>query len=142
MSTANFGGAYSKGIFPPENAFAPRIIPALVAEGLEWVLVDNIHFERAAANYPYSSAGNDGADGDPDLDGYANAEEFINGTSPNSAGSGFASQVSHLRITFRIVAGHPFPMNRTGPSQRMFKRLVVVSIRFANARRGSTKRNR
>lgn len=53
-----FGGAYSKGIFPPENAFTPRMIPALVAEGLEWVLVDNAHFDRAATGYPYSTGGN------------------------------------------------------------------------------------
>lgn len=53
-----FGGAYSKGIFPPENAFVPRMIPALAAEGLDWVLVDNIHFERAAANYPFNTGGN------------------------------------------------------------------------------------
>ncbi len=49
---------YSKGIFPPENAFSERIIPALVAEGLEWALVDNIHFDRATQNYPYTSASN------------------------------------------------------------------------------------
>ncbi|MCF8261237.1 MAG: T9SS type A sorting domain-containing protein [Melioribacteraceae bacterium] len=55
----NFGmNEYSKGIFPPENAFAPVMIPALVDEGLEWVLVDNIHFERAAKGYPFSTGGN------------------------------------------------------------------------------------
>lgn len=51
-------GAYSKGIFPPENAFTPRMIPSLVAEGLEWVLVDNVHFDRAAQGYPFSTGGN------------------------------------------------------------------------------------
>ncbi|MCX8056692.1 MAG: T9SS type A sorting domain-containing protein [Ignavibacteria bacterium] len=54
----NFPGQYSKGIFPPENAFSTRIIPALVDEGLKWVLVDNIHFDRACVGYPYSTAGN------------------------------------------------------------------------------------
>ncbi len=54
----NFQGTYSKGIFPPENAFSPRMIPALVAEGFQWVLVDNIHFERACENYPYNTGGN------------------------------------------------------------------------------------
>lgn len=54
----NFPGSYSKGIFPPENAFALRMIPALVDEGLEWVLVDNIHFDRAAQGYPFSTGGN------------------------------------------------------------------------------------
>ncbi len=55
---ASFGGTYSKGIFPPENAFSPRMIPALVDEGLEWVLVDNIHFDRSAKNYPFNTGGN------------------------------------------------------------------------------------
>lgn len=56
--SANFPGNYSKGIFPPENAFTPRMIPSLRAEGIDWVLVDNIHFERACIGYPYSPAGN------------------------------------------------------------------------------------
>ncbi|MDR9416812.1 MAG: hypothetical protein RI564_11040, partial [Gracilimonas sp.] len=47
-----FEGEYSKGVFPPETAFSPRIIPPLVEEGFEWVLVDNLHFERAAAGAP------------------------------------------------------------------------------------------
>jgi len=54
----NFSGNYSKGIFPPENAFAPHMIPALADEGIEWVLVDNIHFDRAAQNYPFNTGGN------------------------------------------------------------------------------------
>ena len=44
---------YSKGIFPPENAFADWMIPALVDENLEWVMVDNIHFNRACQGYPW-----------------------------------------------------------------------------------------
>ena len=54
----NFGVSYSKGTFPPENAFSPRMIPALADEGLEWALVDNVHFERAVKGYPYSKSGN------------------------------------------------------------------------------------
>lgn len=57
-STAEFGGAYSRGIFPPENAFTPRMIPALRAEGLDWVMVDNVHFDRATQGYPFSTSGN------------------------------------------------------------------------------------
>lgn len=45
--------SYSKGIFPPENAFADWMIPALVDEGLEWAFVDNIHFNRACQGYPW-----------------------------------------------------------------------------------------
>lgn len=53
---ANFPGmSYSKGIFPPENAFEEHMIPALVNQGIEWALVDNSHFDRAAASYPWSN---------------------------------------------------------------------------------------
>ncbi|MBI2418632.1 MAG: T9SS type A sorting domain-containing protein [Ignavibacteriales bacterium] len=56
--TQNFPGTYSKGMFPPENAFTNRMIPALVAEGIEWILVDNVHFDRACVGYPFSTVGN------------------------------------------------------------------------------------
>ncbi|MBX7245082.1 MAG: hypothetical protein K1X53_06265 [Candidatus Sumerlaeaceae bacterium] len=52
------GYSYSKGMFPAENAFAERMIPALVAEGIDWVMVDNIHFDRACVNYPHTNASN------------------------------------------------------------------------------------
>jgi len=55
--STNFGGAYSKGIFPPENAFADRMVPALADENIEWALVDNIHFDRAAGGYPWNKGG-------------------------------------------------------------------------------------
>lgn len=54
---ANFPGMpYSKGIFPPENAFESHMIPALVKEGLEWVMVDNMHFDRAAEGFGWMGA--------------------------------------------------------------------------------------
>lgn len=53
----NFPGMpYSKGIFPPENAFESHMIPALVKEGLEWVMVDNMHFDRAAEGFGWMGA--------------------------------------------------------------------------------------
>ncbi len=52
------GVPYSKGIFPPETAFSTRIIPALVAEGIEWSIVDSIHIERATKDYPHTDASN------------------------------------------------------------------------------------
>jgi len=56
VQSITFGaGAYSKGIFPPETAFAERIIPALVAEGIEWAIVDNVHFDRACEGYPHTN---------------------------------------------------------------------------------------
>ncbi|MBN2448510.1 MAG: hypothetical protein JXO22_17415 [Phycisphaerae bacterium] len=53
--TWNGGPTYSKGMFPAETAFSARMIPALVAEGIEWVLVDNIHFDRACVGYPQTN---------------------------------------------------------------------------------------
>ncbi len=53
LGTFGSQAGYSKGIFPPENAFAEWMIPALVDEGLQWVFVDNIHFSRACENYPW-----------------------------------------------------------------------------------------
>lgn len=47
---------YARGMFPAESAFSTRMIPALVAEGIEWVLVDNIHFDRACVGYPHTNA--------------------------------------------------------------------------------------
>jgi hypothetical protein len=50
------GGYYSKGFWPPECAFDVNMIPALVEEGLEWVIVDNGHFDRACQGYPWAPA--------------------------------------------------------------------------------------
>jgi hypothetical protein len=50
------GPAYSRGMFPAETAFSTRMIPALAAEGIEWSLVDNIHFDRACDGYPHTNA--------------------------------------------------------------------------------------
>ena len=55
----NFGCTipYSRGLFPPENAFGPEAIPGVLAGGVEWVMVDNIHLQRACLGYPWSSGG-------------------------------------------------------------------------------------
>ncbi|MEM8835514.1 MAG: dockerin type I domain-containing protein [Planctomycetota bacterium] len=57
-SQQTWGPDYSVGMFPPETAFHTRIIPALVAEGVDWVMVDNIHFDRACVGYPHTNASN------------------------------------------------------------------------------------
>jgi hypothetical protein len=55
---ANFPGMpYSKGIFPPENTFEEHMIPALKRSGLDWVMVDNIHFDRTCNSYPWGNGG-------------------------------------------------------------------------------------
>ena len=50
------GGGYSKGFFPPESSFALHMIPALVDQGIEWVLVDSGHIDRTLEDLPWSSA--------------------------------------------------------------------------------------
>ena len=50
------GGSYSKGFWPPECAFDVNMIPALADEGIEWVIVDNGHFDRACQGYPWAPA--------------------------------------------------------------------------------------
>jgi hypothetical protein len=56
----NFGTdvPYSRGMFPPECALHPAMVPALESAGIEWVLVDNIHLQRACQGYPWNSGGN------------------------------------------------------------------------------------
>ncbi|MHC4375214.1 MAG: hypothetical protein ACYS26_01320 [Planctomycetota bacterium] len=41
-----------KGFFPPETAFSERLIPSLVAAGVEWVFVSNEHLSRACPDFP------------------------------------------------------------------------------------------
>lgn len=58
MTQQTFGSnvPYSAGFFPAETAFSERMIPALAAEGFNWTLVDNIHFDRATKNYPHTNS--------------------------------------------------------------------------------------
>ena len=51
----NTGGDYSKGFWPPECAFDSSMVPALVAEGLDWVIVDNGHLFRTVSDFEWSS---------------------------------------------------------------------------------------
>jgi hypothetical protein len=52
-----FGGPRSKGFFPPEMAFSERMVPALKNVGVEWAMVDNLHFDRANQDYNNSQDG-------------------------------------------------------------------------------------
>lgn len=45
--------SYSKGYFPAETCFSERMIPALAGQGIEWVIVADVHLSRACENYPY-----------------------------------------------------------------------------------------
>jgi hypothetical protein len=47
--------AFSRGYFPAETCFSERMIPVLVEQGVEWVVVADIHLSRACADYPYQA---------------------------------------------------------------------------------------
>ncbi|MDD2238239.1 MAG: hypothetical protein PHG65_13625, partial [Kiritimatiellae bacterium] len=64
---------YSKGFWPPECAFEESLIPALVAEGLQWVIVDNGHLFRTVSDFEWSSASS----------AKPNAADMNNGSSTN-----------------------------------------------------------
>ncbi|MCP4594261.1 MAG: hypothetical protein GY842_26320, partial [bacterium] len=42
----------SRGLFPPEMAFSPRLIKILDQEGIDWVIVSGEHLSRACSNFP------------------------------------------------------------------------------------------
>jgi len=71
------GGQYSKGFWPPECAFAEWIIPALVAEGMEWVIVDNGHLFRTVPDFPW----NDGSSCRPNKADVLNPGSTVLGSS-------------------------------------------------------------
>ncbi len=49
------GGALSQGYFPAEMCFSERMIPALVAAGVAWAVVGDLHLARACGGYPYQA---------------------------------------------------------------------------------------
>eukprot|EP01094_Clydonella_sp_ATCC50884_P018066 TRINITY_DN3275_c0_g1_i1.p1 TRINITY_DN3275_c0_g1~~TRINITY_DN3275_c0_g1_i1.p1 ORF type:complete len:738 (-),score=134.45 TRINITY_DN3275_c0_g1_i1:204-2321(-) len=81
---------YSKGFFPAEMAFSERMIPTLVKNGIEWVMVPNNHFSRACKEYPYVPSGdnnnppNPADQVNPKQDNYFN-QSISRGCVPNNA---------------------------------------------------------
>jgi hypothetical protein len=47
--------SYAKGYFPAETCFSERMIPVLAGQGVEWVIVADIHISRACEDYPYAA---------------------------------------------------------------------------------------
>ena len=109
---------YSKGIFPAETAFSDRMIPALVAEGLEWAIVDNIHMDRATQNYPHTNASNLFA---------PNPADQIN---PDPAASGGAwVQLNNLWAPSKVSAPfsyQPHHVQYVDPSSGTVSKIVAV----------------
>ncbi len=112
------GPAYSHGMFPAETAFSERIIPALVAEGIEWVLADNIHFDRACVGYPHTTASN--------LFAPNRADQF----NPDPAASGGAwVQLNNLWAPSRVSAPfgyRPHYVQYVNPDTGAITRMIAV----------------
>ncbi|RMF84847.1 MAG: hypothetical protein D6744_02365 [Planctomycetota bacterium] len=118
QNTWSAGPVYSRGMFPAETAFAARMIPALVAEGVEWVIVDNIHFDRACVGYPHTNASNLFA---------PNPSDQIN---PDPAASGGAwVQLQNLWAPSRVSAPfgyQPHYAQHIDPDTGAATRIIVV----------------
>ena len=120
FTTRRFQGFhFSKGIFPPETAFSTRIIPALVAEGIEWAIADSIHFERATLGYPHSNESgifrpNRADQINPDLE--ASGSQWINL-------NGFMGTFSRPLPRF---AYRPHNVQHVDPETGQITRMVVV----------------
>ncbi len=112
------GATYSKGMFPAETAFSTRMIPWLAAEGIEWVIVDNIHFDRACVNYPHTNASNLFA---------PNAADQLN---PDpAAGGGAWVQLNNLWAPSRVSAPfgyQPHYAQHVDPQSGAVTKLAVV----------------
>ncbi|MEQ8850687.1 MAG: carbohydrate-binding protein [Phycisphaerales bacterium] len=112
--------SYSKGMFPAETAFSTRMIPALAAPGidLEWVLVDNIHMDRACVGYPHTNASNLYA---------PNAADQIN---PDPAQNGGAwVQLNNLWAPSKVSAPfgyRPHHVQHVDPETGAVSRIVAV----------------
>jgi len=109
---------YSRGMFPPETAFSVNIIPAFVAEGVDWVLVDNIHFDRACVGYPHTDATGIAA---------PNRADQVN---PDpAAGGGAWVQLNNLWAPSRVSAPfgyRPHHVQHVDPSTGQLTRIVAV----------------
>ena len=78
------GGDHSKGFWPIECAFSTHMIPTLVDEGYEWVIVANSHLARTCANYlDEAPRGTGGWNMDP-----PNRADQLGPMVPSSAGGG------------------------------------------------------
>ncbi|MFM7245523.1 MAG: autotransporter-associated beta strand repeat-containing protein, partial [Planctomycetaceae bacterium] len=109
---------YAKGYFPAETAFSERMIPALVAEGFDWAIVDNIHFDRATKNYPHTDSSNLYA---------PNRADAVN---PDPAASGGAwVQLNNLWAPSKVSAPfsyRPHNVQYVDPNSGVVEKLVAV----------------
>ncbi len=108
-----FGAPVSKGCFPAEMAFSEREIPTLAGAGVQWTVVDNIHFDRANQDY------NNPGDGLPPPNGAdrRNAGPHVYRTLPNDLAKTDMVSPDALR---------PHYAQFTDPNTGAVSRMIVV----------------
>jgi hypothetical protein len=96
-------------------------------------------WELANGLNPFSAGGDDGANGDPDHDGFTNLQEFLAGTNPRDAQS-LLKITSVTRITggfalrFNGIAGHSYTVQyRNSLSTGSWQKLSDVATLSANS---------
>jgi len=108
---------YSKGFWPPECAFDQTMIPALVDEGLEWVIVDNGHLFRTVTDFPWSSASSC----------KPNAADMVNGSS-ESLNSQWV-QLPNVWAPTKVLAPwsyQPHYVQHVNPETGEIKKIIAV----------------
>jgi hypothetical protein len=117
IATTAWGAApLSKGFFPAEMCFSERMIPALVAEGLEWCIVPDIHIARACADYPYQA----------NLD---NCDPPNRADQINPAQGAYTSHTISRGVTTRVPVPYglrPHQAQHVDPASGQVSKLVVV----------------
>lgn len=113
-------GATTRGFFPAEMCFSQRMIPTLVAEGVDWVLVPDVHIARACADYP-SNAQLDNCDPPNPADQLNPAQGF------------YYSQTISRGVTTRVppMAFRPHHAEYVDPATGAVSRIIVVPVAMA-----------
>lgn len=95
------GGSFqaSKGFFPTELGFSPRLVPTLAKLGIQWSVLGNNHLSRTLKDYPYASFD---ATGDT-LTSPPNRADLRN---TSTTGSWVAAQMAHEQQV--VVNKFPF----------------------------------
>ncbi|MDD4118821.1 MAG: hypothetical protein PHI39_11480, partial [Kiritimatiellae bacterium] len=108
---------YSKGFWPPECAFDQTMIPSLVDEGLEWVIVDNGHLFRTVTDFPWSSASSC----------KPNAADMVNGSSESLASQWV--QLPNVWAPTKVLAPwsyQPHYVQHVNPETGEIKKIIAV----------------
>jgi hypothetical protein len=108
------------GFFPAEMCFSERMIAPLAAEGVEWVLVPDIHVARACADYPANAS----------LD---NCDPPNRADQVNPAQGFYHAQTISRGVTTRVppFAFRPHRAEHVDPETGAVSSLIVVPVAMA-----------